>query len=108
MGADRLTTTRPPQEPGTAMAAIPWPGDTYEDLAAWYSGFSFCEHYRKVVLSQCRETIRAGAALTSQKLTEARLDDLARQHGAYLDYLARHLQGRIQWEREFLRHGGMR
>jgi hypothetical protein len=79
-----------------------------EELAAWYSGFSWAESYRKVVLAACREAIRAGASLSQQKVTEARLDDLARVHPAYLDYLTRHLQGRIKWEREFLAHGGMR
>jgi len=83
-------------------------GDDYATLAAWYSGFAFCEHYRKVVLAQCRESLRGQKAATSEKVTESRLDDLAHSHSAYLDYLAKHLRGRVAWEREFLAQGGMR
>jgi hypothetical protein len=91
------------------MTTIPEPdGEDHATLAAWFSGFSYSEHYRKVVLSQCKETLRAGAALTNQKVTETRLEDLARVHPLYLDYLARHLQGRIKWEASFLAYGGMR
>jgi hypothetical protein len=75
------------------------------ELAAWYSGFAYSEHYRKVVLSACRELIRAGASLTNQRLTEARMEDLSRVHPSYLDFLTRHLSGRVAWEREHLRQG---
>lgn len=82
--------------------------DDYPTLASWYSGFSFCEHYRKVMLAQVREIVRAEFAAAEQKITEARLDDLARTHTLYLDYLATHLKGRALWEQEFLSQGGMR
>ena len=82
--------------------------DDYPTLASWYSGFSFCEHYRKVVLAQTRELVRAEYAAAEQKITEARLDDLARTHKLYLDYLAVHLKGRAEWEAQFLAQGGMR
>ena len=91
-----------------AGVAVPTCGETHEELAAFYSGFAFCEMYRKVVLAQCKEVLRAGASLTNQKLTETRLDDLARIHPAYLAYLTTHLQGRIRWEQAFLAQGGMR
>jgi hypothetical protein len=93
----------------TTYATVPVPdfGESPEELAAWFSGWSFSESYRKTVLAGCREAIRAGASLGNAKLTEARLDDLARVHPAYLDYLTRHLQGRIKWERLFLERGGM-
>ena len=42
------------------------------------------------------------------KVTEARIDALARLEPAYLAYLERHLHGRMVWEREFLKQGGMR
>ena len=82
--------------------------DDHAVLAAWYSGWAFAEVYRKVVLAQCREIVRAKADAAGKKVTEARLDDLARTHPAYLDYLARHLRGRILWEEEVKRDGGMR
>jgi hypothetical protein len=36
------------------------------------------------------------------------LDDLARVHPSYLEYLERHLRGRTLWEQAFLSSGGMR
>lgn len=77
-------------------------------LAAFYSGFAYAEHYRKVVLSQCREIVRAKHELAGKRITEARLDDLARTHPIYLEYLEKHLRGRILWEEEVKREGGMR
>lgn len=76
--------------------------DAPEVLAAWYSGFAFAEHYRKVCLSLARELVRAQFAAKKEKVTESRLDDLSRIHPLYLDYLARHLEGRTKWEHEFL------
>lgn len=81
--------------------------DQWEVLAAWYSGYSYAEHYRKVVLSQCKEIVRAQYAAASLKLTEDRADDLARTHPLYLDFLRRHLEGRILWEREYRAAGGL-
>jgi len=95
---------KPPEPP--AVTVPDRETDSYEELAAWYSGFSFCEHYRKVVLSLCREVVRAQHF--DQKITEARLDDLARLHPSYLNYLERHLHGRALWEKAFLAQGGMR
>jgi hypothetical protein len=80
--------------------------DDHAVLAAWYSGFAFWETYRKSVLAQCRELVRADYEMRAEKITEARLDDLGRLHPLYLDYLARHLQGRTLWEREVLACGG--
>jgi hypothetical protein len=82
--------------------------DDYPTLAAWYSGFAYAEHYRKVVLAQCREIERAKAASSGTKTSEARLDDLARLHPIYLDFLATHLKGRAEWEAAFLAQGGLR
>lgn len=80
--------------------------EDYPTLAAWYSGFAFAEHYRKVCLALCKEALRAKHA--GEKITESRLEDLARTHPAYLDYLRRHLEGRTLWEAAFLQQGGMR
>ena len=81
--------------------------DDYAVLAAWYSGFAYAEHYRKVVQPQCRELVRGTYATKGEKITEARLDDLARLHPIYLDYLARHLAGRTKWEAEYRAAGGL-
>lgn len=71
-------------------------------LEAWYGNFGFAEHWRKVVLASCREIIRAQAALTETKLSEARIDDLARTHQLYLSFLAEHLDGRRLREQNVL------
>lgn len=79
---------------------VPVPDDDPAMLAALYSGFAMYEVWRKVVLAECRELCRSSAALEGKKVTEARLDDLAHTHRAYLEYLEKHLRGRVNWERE--------
>lgn len=63
-------------------------------LEAWFGSFGFSDHWRKVVLSNCREVIRATFALKNEKVSEARLDDLSRTHNNYLDFLIENLEGR--------------
>lgn len=65
-------------------------------VEAWFApgSYSHYEHYRKVVLAQCKELIRAKAATNSEKLSETRIDDLSRLHDNYLTYLADSLEGR--------------
>lgn len=67
-------------------------------LETFYSNFSFFEIYRKAVLSQCYELERAKVS-DGQKVTEARLENLARLNPIYLDFLAEHFHGRHQRER---------
>lgn len=64
------------------------------DLEAFYGPFGYADHWRKVCLANCREIIRAGAALGNQRVSEARIDDLARTHSIYLQFLTDHLNGR--------------
>lgn len=71
-------------------------------LEAWYGNYGAAESYRKVVLANCREIVRAQAALTEVKLSEARTDDLARTHTLYLAFLAEHLDGRRLREQNVL------
>lgn len=70
------------------------------DLAAWYGNFGYDEKFRKVRLANARELIRARAALVEATISEARIDDLARQEKTYLDYLAYNLRGRQIYEAE--------
>lgn len=70
------------------------------DLATWYGNFGFDERYRKVVLANATELVRARAALVEASVSEARLKDLARLEQVYLDYLAQGLIGRKKYERE--------
>jgi hypothetical protein len=77
-------------------------------LEALFGNFGMWEHYRKSVLADCRESIRAEYTLKQEKVTEARLDDLSRLHPNYLDLLATGLTGRTQREAyvlESLKHG---
>lgn len=78
---------------------VPEPDDDPALLSALYAGFSAMEDWRKVVLATCRELIRAGASLDNQKLSEARIDDLARTHPSYLAFLEMSLRGKVLWER---------
>lgn len=61
------------------------------DLEAWYGNFGYADHFRKVVLSNCAEIIRASA---TDKLSEARIDQLAHTHDLYVDFLIQCLNGR--------------
>lgn len=70
------------------------------DLSAWYGNFGYDEKFRKVRLANARELVRARAALLEATISEARIDDLARQEQIYLDYLAENLHGRRIYETE--------
>ncbi len=61
-------------------------------LEAWYGNFGYADHYRKVVIANCQEIERAKAS--GEKITESRLDALARLNPIYLTFLATHLDGR--------------
>lgn len=71
-------------------------------LEALFGNFGFSDHWRKIVLANCREIERAKAATTEGKVTEARLDDLARLHPSYIDFITEHLDGRALRERNVL------
>jgi hypothetical protein len=73
------------------------------ELEAFYGPWGYAEHWRKVCLANCRELVRAGAVLGNQKVTESRIDDLARTHGIYLQFLTDHLHGRRIREEEVRR-----
>lgn len=78
-------------------------------LEALYGNFGLFEHWRKVVLSDCKEMIRAQMLEEEVKPTDKRLDDLGHIHPIYVEFLTQGLQGRIKREqnvRETM--GGMR
>lgn len=60
-------------------------------LEAWYGDFGWAQHFRKVVLSNCAEIVRAEA---TEKLSESRIDQLAHIHPLYLSFLTDCLNGR--------------
>jgi hypothetical protein len=71
-------------------------------LEAMFGNFGFSDHWRKVVLANCREIERAKAIAVEQKVTESRLDDLARLHPNYISFLTEHLDGRRLREQNVL------
>lgn len=78
-------------------------------LEAFYAGnsSSFKEHYRKVVQAQCEEMIRAEYALKGEKITEGRIETLARLHPNYLDFLRIHLAGQGMREKAVFQRIGL-
>ena len=72
------------------------------DLEAFYGPGGFMDHLRKARLSMCAEMIRAGAAAGDSKLSEARVNDLAHTHPAYLDFLFTNLNGRRKREQNVI------
>lgn len=75
-------------------------------LEAWFGNFGHAEHFRKVILSDCREAVRAEYDAKGEKVSEARLDTLARIHNNYVDWLTYTLRGRIARERNVLASAG--
>ena len=63
-------------------------------LEAWYGPFGWADHFRKMVLANCAEMIRAAAAVEAAKISETRINDLAHTHELYLDFLLQSLTGR--------------
>lgn len=70
------------------------------ELEAWFGPFGYSDHWRKVVLANCREIERARATARAQRISEARLDDLARTSDSYIDFLISALNGRRLREEE--------
>jgi hypothetical protein len=88
---------------------VPATGEAHEydptnpgDLEAWFGPFAHGEHFRKVILASCREAVRADYTLRQEKVSEARLDDLARTHERYIDWLVYTLNGRRLREQNVL------
>lgn len=74
--------------------------DSVVSLESWFGSFGFFDYYRKVVLENCKEIVRATAAMDKQRMSEKRIDALAHTHGIYLDFLAEGLRGRIAYKNE--------
>jgi hypothetical protein len=66
------------------------------DLEAWYGPFGYADHFRKVVLSSCKEVERARA---QSSISEAKLDSLAHINDRYVDFLIDSLNGRRMREK---------
>lgn len=63
-------------------------------MEAWFGPFGYAEHIRKIVLASARELERAKATARQEKVSETRLDDLARVSDRYVQYIVDTLKGR--------------
>jgi hypothetical protein len=66
---------------------IVWDRNDPASLEAWFGNWGHAEHLRKVVLATARENERAKAVIRQEKVSEARLDDLARTSDLYVQWL---------------------
>lgn len=73
---------------------IVWDVQDPASLEAWFGNWGHAEHLRKVVLATARENERAKAVIRQEKLSEARLDDLARTSDLYVQWLIDTLNAR--------------
>ena len=71
-------------------------------IEALFGNYGHWEHWRKVVQAQCEELVRAKFALAGEKITEHRLEVLARLHDNYISFLTDGLQGRRLREQNVL------
>ena len=65
------------------------------DLESWFGNFGFVDHFRKIVLSSCKEIERA----KNPSASEAKLDTLAHINDLYVDFMIQCLNGRRLRER---------
>jgi hypothetical protein len=86
--------------------AVGYDANDPASLEAFFGNFGHAEHFRKVVLASAREAVRAEYAVKNEKVTEARLDDLARTHPKYVDWLTYTLTGRVLREKNVLASAG--
>lgn len=91
----------PPRKPAVPLPSDIPPCDPKDpaSLEAWHGPYGFFDHYRKVVLADACEIVRAKGALDGEKLTESRIDQLARRSDLYLSFLAEHLDARTERHR---------
>lgn len=107
MTEDQIPDSWKPAKPEQAPPEVPngalrygvegLPGVDMDDpgqVEAWFApgSYSHYEHFRKCVLAQCKELVRAKHVTT--KISESRIEDLARLHPNYLSYLTDSLYGR--------------
>lgn len=90
----------PPLKAGIGMIARIPTCDTSNpaDLEAWFGPYGYADHFRKVVVSSCKEIERAKNPTAS----EAKLDTLAHVNDNYVEFLIQCLKGRQLREQNVL------
>jgi hypothetical protein len=81
------------------MIVPTWEENDPGRIEALFGPFGHWENWRKCVLSNCEEIVRAKYALAGEKISETRITTLARVHENYLQFLADGLEGRTTRER---------
>lgn len=81
-----------------------WDVNDVASCEAWFGLFGHYEHFRKIVLADCREAARANGLTESPpiKLSDERALDRARISDRYVDYIIAGLAGRIAREQNVL------
>ncbi len=84
------------------LAGIKFPDMVTSDpalLSAFFNGYSIADSWRKVLLSAVKEKVRAAAALNGTRMSEARVEDVARISGEYVEFLTNLLHARYKFEK---------
>lgn len=81
-----------------------WDTNDPASLESWFGLFGHYEHFRKILLADCREAARAAGLKESPpvKLSDERALDKARISDRYVDYIIAGLNGRIAREQNVL------
>lgn len=74
-------------------------------LFAFYGAFGYGDHLRKILLANCAEIVRAHYALDGERISEARIEQLARVHPNYVEWIVKNLKGRVLYEAEVMKRG---
>lgn len=74
--------------------------DDFAPLAALHESGGMWEHTRKIVLAEAREYVRAEYFTKNEKISETRIDDLARLTDLYLQYIEEGQINRTEYHRQ--------
>lgn len=74
--------------------------DAFAPLAALHESGGLWEHTRKIVLADAREQVRGDFFKKNEKISEARIDDLARLTTTYQDYIQTGQEARTEYHRQ--------
>lgn len=69
------------------------------ELDAWFGRSQLWAHVRKIVLAKCRQLERAKCEVANEKYTVDKIDDRARLHSLYTDFILDCLEGSAMREK---------
>jgi hypothetical protein len=74
--------------------------DAFAPLAALYEPGGMWDHIRKIILAEARESVRDEYFKKGEKISEARIDDLARMRLTYRNYIDDGQKDRTEYHRQ--------